>query len=238
MAQTIIDLLNDGLSANVDEKFRCGNLIHLHDSGSVVVTGDIHGHRRNFERILTYADLENNPDRHLILQEIIHGGPEDEHGDCLSYQLLFDAIRYKLKFPDRVHFVMGNHDTAYINNSKVMKNGKEMNASMRSAMRRWISLSTRPVSSANRSSKTRAICSRQPLASSSSTRSTWSCQAASNCSRVVARTSSSASLREAVAALGGGASGAVVLDGVASTGAAPGAVASRGTSSGGEVSSL
>ncbi len=136
MAQTIINLLGEALTANTNEKFRRGNLIHLPDNGSVVVAGDIHGHRRNFERILAYVELENNPDRHLILQEIIHGGPEDQHGDCLSYQLLFEAIRYKLKFPDQIHFIMGNHDTAFINNSKVMKNGKEMNVSMRSAMQK------------------------------------------------------------------------------------------------------
>jgi hypothetical protein len=31
---------------------------------------------------------------------------------------------------------MGNHDTAFINNSEVMKDGKEMNRSMRSALKR------------------------------------------------------------------------------------------------------
>ena len=131
MPQTIIDLLNKGIEANDADKFRVGNLIHLPADGSLIMTGDIHGHRRNFERILAFADLANNPDRHIVLQEIIHGGPEDSEGGCLSYKLLFDVIRYKVDFPHRVHIIMGNHDTAFINNSKVMKNGKEMNRSMR-----------------------------------------------------------------------------------------------------------
>ena len=104
MAQTIIDLLNKGIEANHADKHRRDNLICLPADGSLVVTGDLHGHLRNFERISAYADLENNPKRHLILQEIIHGGPEDTLGGCLSYKLLFDIIRYKLSFPDRVHF--------------------------------------------------------------------------------------------------------------------------------------
>ena len=125
MPQTIIDLLNKGIEASNADKFRRGNLIHLPADGTLITTGDIHGHRRNFERIVAFADLANKPDRHIVLQEIIHGGPQDFEGGCLSYKLLFDVVRYKLSFPDRVHIVMGNHATTFINNSKVMKDGKE-----------------------------------------------------------------------------------------------------------------
>ena len=134
MPQTIIDLLNKGIDAGNADKFRRGNLIHLPAEGGLIITGDIHGHRRNFERIVAFADLANNPDRHIVLQEIIHGGPEDSQGGCLSYKLLFDAVRYKLTFPNRVHIIMGNHDTAFINNSEVMKDGKEMNRAMSLAL--------------------------------------------------------------------------------------------------------
>jgi len=136
MPQTIIDLLNKGKEANSEDTFRRGNLIQLPAKGSLIITGDLHGHCRNFERAVAFADLANNPDRHIILQEIIHGGPEDSEGGCLSYQLLFDVVRYKLSFPNRVHVIMGNHDTAFINNSEVMKDGKEMNRAMCSALKR------------------------------------------------------------------------------------------------------
>jgi len=134
MSQTTIDLLSRGIEANNADKFRRNNLIALPGEGSLIVTGDIHGHRRNFERIVSYADLANNPQRHVLLQEIIHGGPEDADGGCLSYKLLLDAVRYKLEFPHQVHTILGNHDTAFINNSEVMKNGKEMNRSMNIAI--------------------------------------------------------------------------------------------------------
>ena len=136
MPQTIIDLLNAGTEANNADKYRRDNLICLPSDGSLILTGDLHGHRRNFERITSFADLANNPDRHIVIQEIIHGGPEDSYGGCLSYRLLFDVIRYKLNFPDRVHIIMGNHDTAFINNSEVMKDGREMNRAMRQAIDR------------------------------------------------------------------------------------------------------
>ncbi|MFC1781107.1 metallophosphoesterase [Planctomycetota bacterium] len=136
MPQTIIDLLNQGTQANSADKFRRGNIIHLPAEGSLIITADIHGHRRNFERAVNFADLSNNPDRHVIFQEIIHGGPEDALGGCLSYKLLFDVIRHKLSFPDQVHIIMGNHDTSFINNSEVMKDGKEMNRAMSLAIER------------------------------------------------------------------------------------------------------
>ena len=136
MPEKIVELLNKGMEANNADKFRQGNLIRLPSHGSVIITGDLHGHRRNFERIVALANLGQNKNTHVILQEIIHGGPEDEEGGCLSYKLLFDAVAYKVKFPDRVHIIMGNHDTAFISNTDVMKNGKEMNVAMRSALDR------------------------------------------------------------------------------------------------------
>jgi hypothetical protein len=126
MPQTLIDLLKYAVEVNNNDSFRCGNLIHLPANGSLIITGDIHGHRRNFEKIVAFADLDNNPDRHIILQEIIHGGPEDPQGCCLSYQLLFDVARYKRSFPNQVHII----------NSEIMKDGKEMNRSMCMALRR------------------------------------------------------------------------------------------------------
>ncbi len=132
----IIDLLGRGQSVCEQDRYRKGNVISLPGDGTLIATGDIHGHRRNFERIVSYADLAHNPKTHVLMHELIHGGSEDEYGGCLSYQLLFDAIEYKLRFPDQVHLIMGNHDTTFINNSRVMKSGREMNQALRAAMDR------------------------------------------------------------------------------------------------------
>jgi len=145
MPQTINDLLKKAAKVTEADNFRRGNIIHLPAAGKLIATGDIHGHRRNFERIVNFADLANNPDTHVILHEIIHGGPADTAGGCLSYKLLFDVARYKLQFPNRVHTIMGNHDTAFINDSEVMKDGKEMNRAMRSAIQREFSENTEDI---------------------------------------------------------------------------------------------
>lgn len=136
MERTVTGLLEDGCSANISDKFRNGNIVYIPGDAELISTGDIHGHQRNFKRIVTFADLEKNPNRHLLLQEIIHGGPEDAHGGCLSYKLLFDAVQLKVQYPDRVHFVMSNHDTVFITDGMVLKNGKEMNVALKSAIDR------------------------------------------------------------------------------------------------------
>ncbi len=136
MPQQTIQLYLKGAQANQSDPCRQGNIICLPDQGRVIVSGDLHGHRRHFEKIVDYADLENHPETHVIFQEIIHGGPEDEKGGCLSYRLLLDAIRYKLLYPGQVHILLGNHDTAVITNGSVLKNGKEMNTAMKDAMKR------------------------------------------------------------------------------------------------------
>ena len=109
MSLEIIDWLKAGTKANYADSFRRGNLINLPPDGSVVVGGDIHGHCRNFERILNYARLKDNTDRHLVLQEIIHSQQDDKNDNSFSFDLLAEAARLKSEFPNRVHIVMGNH---------------------------------------------------------------------------------------------------------------------------------
>jgi hypothetical protein len=136
MSQAIIELLNSGTEANKSDMYRHGNVVNLSAPGSLVITGDLHGHRRNLERIVNYSNLAENPDRHVILQEIIHGGEKDGHGGCLSFETLFEAVRYKVEYPDQVHIIMGNHDTAFMTASEIMKDGREMNYQMLAAMKR------------------------------------------------------------------------------------------------------
>lgn len=133
MAPTV-DLIQSATNANSQCAYRRGNIILLPAKGSLIVSGDLHGHRRNFERIVAYADLAAHPSRHILFQEIIHGGPKDDANGCLSYRLLLDAMRLKLEFPTQVHFILSNHDTTFITDAEVMKDGREMNRCMHQAM--------------------------------------------------------------------------------------------------------
>jgi Icc-related predicted phosphoesterase len=136
MARTAIETFHQGIQANRQSPLRHGNIVALPEKGSLVITGDLHGHNRNFERIVSFADLDAHPDRHVVLQEIIHGGPQDEYGGCLSYHVLLRAISYKLHYPEQVHIIMGNHDTAFICDTEVIKDSREMNRALHEALER------------------------------------------------------------------------------------------------------
>jgi len=95
--------------------------------GDVVVVGDLHGNRVNFIRLLKAADLEHHPNRHLILQEAVHGGPNSPQGGCLSYILFEGLAALKAKHPDRVHVLVANHDLAEHMGQVIFKNGTHLN---------------------------------------------------------------------------------------------------------------
>lgn len=137
MIQVISELCKKAADINYSAKYRNGNVICFPDSGKVIATGDLHGHLRNFEKISAYADLANNPETHVVFQEILHGGPEDDFGGCQSFKVFFDVLRYQCDFPEQVHLILGNHDTAIITGNNVLKTGREMNRAMRDGMKRY-----------------------------------------------------------------------------------------------------
>ncbi len=105
---------------------RRGNCLHFEDALEIIYVGDIHGHRQNLAKIIRHADLGFHPNRRLILQEIIHGGPVDESGADRSVDLLLRAVRLKMSYPDQTFFLMGNHDLAQFAGQEITKEGYGM----------------------------------------------------------------------------------------------------------------
>ena len=71
-AQKIVEMFRRAAVANLRTCGREGNVValHLQPQTEVLVGGDLHGHRRNFARLLEVAALEAHPQRHLVLQEV------------------------------------------------------------------------------------------------------------------------------------------------------------------------
>ncbi len=135
ITEQVLDLCDKAESINRRNRFREGNIIEIGENCTVVVSGDLHGHRSNFCKLVTEAGLDDSG-RHLIFQEIIHGGPQDDMGGCLSFKVLLEVMKLQLKYPNQVHVILGNHDTAFINDHDVSKGGREMNKAMKSSMSR------------------------------------------------------------------------------------------------------
>lgn len=121
---TAIDTFRKAADLNLDDPVREGSLLCFANYGQVVMTGDMHGHRRNFEKLVKFAGLETTPVRHVILHELIHEEPEFMGAPDRSVQLLLEAAQWKTFFPEQVHFLQSNHELAQMQNHEITKGGR------------------------------------------------------------------------------------------------------------------
>lgn len=122
-AGQVVEAFGVATEENQVSPLREQQVIHLPGEGEVWVSADIHDHRRNFEKLIKAADLRNNPQRHLVLQELIHGDHFDSTGAEGSWEILYKAADLKCDFPGQVHFLLANHDLAQIHGEGIMKAG-------------------------------------------------------------------------------------------------------------------
>ena len=128
--ENIVSTFGQASEANRNTPGREGNLVVLSPelADEVMITGDLHGHRRNFNLIKRIAALNNHPRRHLVLQEVCHGGPTyPQNGGCMSHTLLEDVAKLKVEHPERVHFLLGNHELAELTDYPIQKNKQMLN---------------------------------------------------------------------------------------------------------------
>ncbi len=128
--EKVIEYFTEATRINRENPDRVGNVVVLDSEAAdeVMITGDLHGHRHNFNAIRRVADLRNHPRRHLIIQEVCHGGPTyPTNGGCMSHMLLEDVAKTITEFPGRVHFLLGNHELAELTDYPIQKNGQMLN---------------------------------------------------------------------------------------------------------------
>ncbi len=120
---------------NREDPLLRGSLLVFPNYGQVVMTGDIHGHRRNFEKLKRFCDLEHLGARHLILHELIHEDVPSLMAKDTSHELMLDAARWKCESPDQVHFVLSNHELAQVTGSEISKNGRVVTITFEESLR-------------------------------------------------------------------------------------------------------
>ncbi|MFQ5589734.1 MAG: hypothetical protein ACE5HE_01095 [Phycisphaerae bacterium] len=119
-----VSIFVEAAQLNRDDPLLRGSLLEFPAYGQLVMTGDLHGHRRNFEKLQRYCDLEHFGARHVILHEVIHEDVTSLTGRDNSHELLLDAARWKCAFPDQVHFLQSNHELAQATSHEISKNGR------------------------------------------------------------------------------------------------------------------
>jgi hypothetical protein len=137
-ALAVIDALQDATQENQLSPLRQGQTVSLPDEPGteVIMTGDIHDHRSNLAKVIAYANLRENPNRHLILHELIHGDHYDASGAEDSWHSLLLAAELKLDFPSQVHFLLANHDLSQIHGEGISKGGTSVCEAFNKAIKR------------------------------------------------------------------------------------------------------
>ena len=123
-ARAAVDAFLEAARLNREDPGRSGSLLKLPDYGQVVMTGDLHGHERNFAKLQRYADLKNAPARHVILHEIIHAEPLEPLAEDHSHDILLATAKWKIDFPDQIHFLHSNHEMAQLTGKEICKGGR------------------------------------------------------------------------------------------------------------------
>ena len=109
-----------------DDPIRGGSLLSFGSAGQVVMTGDVHGHMRNFEKLQHYCDLQRNPGRSVVLHELMHAEPETPKDLDLSIDVLVRAAEWKCDFPDNVFFLQSNHELSQLCRHEITKGGRSV----------------------------------------------------------------------------------------------------------------
>jgi hypothetical protein len=114
-----------------DTPGRRGRVVSLQGAAEVFVSGDLHGNLENFRQLLNRANLVQNPRRHFVLQEVIHGPYQYPVGGDKSHQLLDLLAALKCQFPRQVHFLLGNHELAQYTQRRIAKGDLDLNQCFR-----------------------------------------------------------------------------------------------------------
>lgn len=146
--ERVVAMFGAAAEANLSTPGREGNavVIHAETVSEVMITGDIHGNRRNFNAIRKLADLDHHPRRHLILQEVCHGGATyPSNGGCMSHLVLEEVAKLKVQYPDRVHFILGNHELSEMTDYPIQKNKQMLNLMFRLGLQQMYGPATEKV---------------------------------------------------------------------------------------------
>ncbi len=103
-------------------------------AAELFVVGDLHGNRSNFQAVLRLAELDRHRQRHIVFQEVVHGPFRYPNDGCISHQLVDLIAALKCQYPERVHYIAGNHEVAELRQTRILKNGESQDVAFRAGL--------------------------------------------------------------------------------------------------------
>jgi hypothetical protein len=93
---------------------------HLPSRGAILVTGDLHDNPVHLAKVVQLARLDAGEDRHLAVQELIHG-ENLINGLDFSHRILARVADLANRFPGQVHPLLANHELSQMTGKGVSK---------------------------------------------------------------------------------------------------------------------
>ena len=118
------ELFEQAASTLRESPLRRGSAVRLPGRGRLLATGDLHDNPEHLEKIIRLARLEESPDHHVVLHEIVHGEML-VNGMDLSHRTFARVAELVVTHPGQVHVLLGNHELAQMTGQRVTKGAGE-----------------------------------------------------------------------------------------------------------------
>lgn len=125
-ADKACEVLREAAQLIREDPNRKHSLLTFPAAGQLVVTGDMHGNLRNFEKLKRFCALDSSPGRSVILHELIHAEISGAGELDRSIELLIEAAAWKCAHPDNVFFMQSNHELAQLRGQEITKGGRSV----------------------------------------------------------------------------------------------------------------
>jgi hypothetical protein len=119
-AEAVVQRMRDAAEAMLHSNHRVHGVVRLPATGHLLATGDLHDNPFHLRTIVRLAKLDAAPDRHVILQELIHG-EKLINGMDFSHRMLIKVADFVCAYPDQVHPLLANHELAQMTGKGVSK---------------------------------------------------------------------------------------------------------------------
>jgi hypothetical protein len=119
-ASSVCDLLQTAADLLRDHPGRDGCCVTLPARGRLLATGDLHDNPLHFAAVQSLARLDDSPDHHVTLHELIHGERLINNID-LSHRMLCKTAAWIVQHPTQVHPLLANHELCQMTGRGVSK---------------------------------------------------------------------------------------------------------------------
>lgn len=119
-ATHVIELFDRAGHALQHSLVRRRSIVRLPARGRLLATGDLHDNPLHLEKIMRLARLDQSPDHHVVLHEMIHS-ERLINGMDFSHRMLIKVAQLVLQFPNQVHLLLANHELAQFTGKGVSK---------------------------------------------------------------------------------------------------------------------